>query len=153
MNFLCANHLNQLKELPQSSIADIWLSWIQQAGSLYAMQRWDLGIPFLGCAFDLSREMFTHKNYDNDNTAIQLTLSSIYLGNTFQHYGDKERSDVILNTALKTLHQHWLKDRSSQKIHECLEVILNEKQHSDFFLKHLNLAFSHPSAHLLKVVH
>jgi hypothetical protein len=146
MHFLCNKHLEQIIQLPQSSVSEIWLNWIQQASSLNELQQWHLSIPFLGCAFDLSCELFTNANYDNDNTAIQLTLSSIYLANTFLHFNDKENSDLTLNIGLRTLHQHWLKDQHSKIIHECLEVILNEQQHLSFFQKHLNLTLIQPCA-------
>lgn len=152
MLFLWTEHHRKLLDMSPVKQSETWFEWMNLGALHYDLQQWQEAIPYLGCAFDLSCQLLCRHRYkmseqELKSTATQLTLSAIYLTNAFQHFGNRDKARFILAKALRILHQ----DKQQVNLQagwaqECVQALVNQERHEDFFERYLNLPFasSHP---------
>lgn len=149
MLFLWTEHHRKLLNMPVSEQAEVWFEWMNHAALHYELQQWQEAIPNLGCAFDLSCqsllcEAANHNPQERKNIATQLTLSSIYLANAYQHYKDYDKAQFVLAKALRVLHLSGVAGLSDSVdwAQECTQTLLHQECHEDYFERYLNLPFT-----------
>ena len=180
MLFLWTEHHRKLLDMSPAKQSETWFEWMNQGALHYELAEWQKAIPYLGCAFDLSCQVLCNQRgqqteQEKKSTATQLTLSSIYLANAFQHHGSVDKAQYILAKALRALHVSGIRDEAVQHSaegfvnnpaenslgesrnqgidhsnwsQECVQILLDQERHEDYFERYLNLPFDCCSAYI-----
>lgn len=148
MLFLWTEHHRKLLDMSPVRQTETWFEWMNLGALHYDLDQWQEAIPYLGSAFDLSGQLLCinkDKMTDQElkSSATQMTLSAIYLANAYQHFGNRDKAQFILAKALRILHQSGVNpDNRSTWAQECVQALVDQEQHEDFFERYLNLPFA-----------
>ncbi|MBY8965688.1 hypothetical protein KHP57_08200 [Algiphilus sp. NNCM1] len=140
MHFLCPTHRNALLTESSETITATWFDWMANAGSHYELRRWREAIPYVGCAFDLLAAALRDGIVDPRLGVTKVTLSGIYLAESFTQYGDREKARFALGCTVRRLGPA-MHSAAADWAQQCLHTLVDTEQHGAFFRRFMNLPF------------
>lgn len=141
MHFLCPKHRHELLSEPAETITAHWFDWMASAGAHYELTQWGDAIPYAGCAFDLIAGALHNGCVDPRLGVTKVTLSGIYLAESFSQRGDLEKAHFALGSTVRRLRPAM--DGAAQDwARQCLYTLLDTEQHATFFRRFMNLPFA-----------
>lgn len=139
MHFLCRHHRDSLtRDLDADQLLAQWFEWMNSAGLHYALANWQQAIPYIGCAFELMAAALSRQRIATREAITRLTLSGIYLADSFERYGDHNKACFTLTLAFQQLGGQLAGENASWA-EQCMERLLHPEQHAGFFQSYLNL--------------
>lgn len=141
MNFLCPNHRQKFRELPQEKRKNLWLAWMEQACACSEKGQWQDVLSLSGSAFDLA---CVRGSRGESCLHIELTLSAILVSRVLFDLYDRAGSEGVIFRAIEQL----LDDKSRAPIggccdvEECVSVLVDSSLQAGFFSDNLNWSTS-----------
>ena len=138
MNFMCPKHRQQFAQLPAHEKLDCWLVWMERAVIAQSRQDWHRVVAHAGCAFELVS--MGHAEAQR-SMHMEITLSAIFLCNTFCQLGDGGSAMFIVDVAYEQLETS--ESAASAKdyqfgIEDCISALHDWSRHQQFFMDYLN---------------
>lgn len=142
MHFLCTHHRRQLLATSDNQhLIDTWFEWMSTGGLYYELEQWNESIPYVGCAFDLISDALWARRIEPRLGATKVTLSAIYLAETFRQCHAEDKARFSLGAAFQRL-GIVLGTDAAPWARECMGTLLDTDRHPAFFQRFLNLPFS-----------
>ncbi len=156
MYFLCPQHRQKMLCLSESEMSAYWLDWMWNAAQYYESGTWEEGIPFAGCALDLTASALCRKDLDRVNLSTLVTLSAIYTTNMLTHRQEFEKAQQILESVSQRLIVMMFNTQHHAWAETCLAVIANPERQLEFFDEYLDFPIVLPegeSRSQLRLIH
>lgn len=139
MYFLCRHHRESLiRDYDADQLLALWFEWMSNGGLHYALDSLRQAIPYIGCAFELMSEALGRQRVAAREAVTRLTLSGIYLADSFERYGDAEKARFCLSRTFQQLGSQ-LDGEAGPWAEQCMQLLLHPDQHAGFFQSYLNL--------------
>ena len=139
MHFLCRHHRESLiRERDADQLLALWSEWMGNGGLYYALGQWRHAIPYIGCALELMIEALARQRVATREGVTRLTLSGIYLADSFERYGDSGKARLSLSRTFQQLGGQ-LDGDAAPWAEQCMQLLLRPDQHAGFFQSYLNL--------------
>ena len=139
MHFLCSHHRESLiRDNDADQLMALWFDWMSSAGLHYALDSLRQAIPYIGCAFELMAEALQRRRIATREAVTRLTLSGIYLADSFQRHGDTQKARFSLSRTFQQLGDQ-LDGEAGPWAEQCMQLLLRPDQHAGFFQSYLNL--------------
>lgn len=153
MHFLCIGHRKQLALQTNDKLHQLWWNWINQGAMYYDLEQWSEAVAYIGCAFDLSCLILAKNTANINNSATHITLSAIYLSNSFTQVHESNKADLTLTLGANILKAYDEHLHNQQTLSKCIDTLCNPIRQADFFHEHLNLPFQYSSEQKETVLH
>lgn len=139
MHFLCRHHRESLiRDHDADQLLAQWIEWMSSGGLHYALGSLRQAIPYIGCAFELMAEALGRQRIAAHEGVTRLTLSGIYLADSFERYGDPDKARFSLSRTFQQLGGQ-LDGEAAPWAEQCMQLLLRPDQHAGFFQSYLNL--------------
>ena len=138
MSFMCPKHRQQFAQLPAHEKLDCWLVWMKKAVMAQSQQDWHRVVAHAGCAFDLVS--MGHAEAQR-SMHMEITLSAIFLCNTFRQLDDGGSAMFIVDVAYEQLEatETAATDQGYQcSVADCISALHDWPSHQQFFMDYLN---------------
>ncbi len=151
MQFLCANHQAELTGKSPNQLSALWFEWMSQGSIYYDVKLYKEAQGYAGSAMDIGYLLLGKVDPALfESAAKKYVLASIYAYNVLRQQGNESDARQCLLYAYQRL-AAWLGEHKGSLstglkaaynpyIQLCLNILLDESQHIDYFEKHVNLS-------------
>lgn len=127
--FLCKDHRQKLMDQPTEQLRQISQQWSEQAAMHYQFSRWDLALPYAGCAMEVC---WLEAQKTNTPSLVLLTRClclAIYCDNMLNHLQDPQSGEAILAMNWQHVARNAFNIDDPELVKQCLVMCKDNRQH------------------------